>query len=398
MSKRRFTIRVDSIILALILLVGAWLRFRDLGIMPLNNSEALSALTAAEGTPAASEFWESTNGKAASPLYAFLTWILFMLFPGLDAVPRIIPAAAGLLLVYMPWLTRERIGSRSSLLTSLLFAVSPLMVSISRTATGAMLSAAAGAGLVTALWRIRMEPAPSNRRRKWAPIAAIAAAAFLSSGIESITAIIIAGIVLYFMSIVSSDISIKGYWSEFERWFKEAGYIILAALLIIITGAGFRISGSIEFFNSIGEWFGGWRGQAVYGPLAGIASIWIYEPAVLPGLAALILSIIRRKNTDLLLLFLLVSSSLVHFLYPARSETGLIWSVLFLNLLAVYGICVVLDWLHAEPRETINIEIVGGSVVLLTLMIFAYLQAGAYVHHATAADMTEAVARIGIAV
>ncbi|MBN1265392.1 MAG: hypothetical protein JXA25_07860 [Anaerolineales bacterium] len=398
MSKRHFSIRFDYAALALIVLLGAWLRFRVLSILPLNNAEAVLALSAAEGTPGASEIWDSASSEpSSSPLYSFLTWVVFMLLPASDAVPRLIPAAAGTLLVFLPWMFREKAGRLPVLLASFLIAVSPLLVTISRTASSAMLSVTAISGFVIAFWRMEQSLTIPQARKTWAATAAVSAGLIITSGPESLTALLIFGITMYLLNFASPADFMKRFWQDLWLWLRETGIIVLVTVVFIASGAGFRTSGAVALFHSAGQWITGWGTQGGYSPLTGFASIFIYEPIWLVALACIVLAMLRRSRDQLLLLFLFISASLVYLFYPARTGTGLVWIVLTLILLSVYFLMFFLAWLSSGPDEEISLEMIGAGTVLFVLMIFAYLQTGGYVQHAAVADMAEAVPRLGIA-
>ena len=128
-------------------LLAAALRFFQLGLRPLAESEAVQAL-------AAFRFSHGTIQAApAGAIPALFTGNVaaFTLFGGGDAIARWLPALAGLVLVLLPYGLRGRLGRGGALAASLLLALSPVAVYYSRALDGAILVAACGLALVISL-------------------------------------------------------------------------------------------------------------------------------------------------------------------------------------------------------------------------------------------------------
>lgn len=154
-------ISVASLLFLLVLLLGAGMRFVQLGAIPLSESEAEAAL-------AAWNFWQEPERTSAaaglvSPAY-FTTAAPFMAVigdsrdvPFADALTRVVPALAGLLVVVLLWSTRAALGLVGALAAALLVAVSPLFALISRQAGGDALAVLALAALFASALRFRLE-------------------------------------------------------------------------------------------------------------------------------------------------------------------------------------------------------------------------------------------------
>ena len=117
--------------LPLYLLFGAFalalaLRLIRLGVLPLGDQEATIALQAL----AAGRQGQATFGPFAA--YVGLTGLDFYLFSAGNFMARFWFAFAGALLVFVPWLFRERIGRWPALLLAMVLAISPEMVGLSR--------------------------------------------------------------------------------------------------------------------------------------------------------------------------------------------------------------------------------------------------------------------------
>ena len=133
--------KLKTALMALVLLVAAFLRFAHLDGTPLGDAEAQLALAARDVSVGVSP----TIG--VSSIYIPLTGALFWLFSASEFVARLLPAMAGLLLVALPWLFRNKIGTLQALALSLFFALDPGLVNISRTVNPVILPMA-GFGLL----------------------------------------------------------------------------------------------------------------------------------------------------------------------------------------------------------------------------------------------------------
>ena len=106
--------------------VALALRLIRLGVLPLGDKEAslaLQALAVARGEA-------TTFGSFAA--YVGLTGFDFYLLSSGNFLARFWFALAGALVVFVPWLFRERIGHWPALLLAGVLAISPEMVGLSR--------------------------------------------------------------------------------------------------------------------------------------------------------------------------------------------------------------------------------------------------------------------------
>jgi len=118
--------------------MAAVLRIFDLGSSPLSPVEAQEALNVWD-------FWMlRTTSSIGSPAYFTVTGQLSQILGWSDQVMRLVPAVIGVGLVLLPWFLRHRTGKLGSLTASLLLAVSPTLVAISRTAGGQSVALFAG--------------------------------------------------------------------------------------------------------------------------------------------------------------------------------------------------------------------------------------------------------------
>ncbi len=133
--KTNLKVNLEPILIAAALVAAIGMRFYQLGVAPMGDSEAQQALTAfnlSDGQPALYQV-----GQA---LYLVLTTGLFSIFTATNSLARLIPALAGSLLVLTPLLFKDRIGRTPMLILIFLLAFDPALVSAARTAGGASLA------------------------------------------------------------------------------------------------------------------------------------------------------------------------------------------------------------------------------------------------------------------
>src|ERR1051325_5840480 len=102
------------------------LRFIELGAASLTDSEATRALQAlhlAEGKSVL---------LAPQPLYLLFTSFLFAVMQSTNFIARFLPALIGALIVFAPFLFRNKIGARPALILAFLFAFDPGLVALAR--------------------------------------------------------------------------------------------------------------------------------------------------------------------------------------------------------------------------------------------------------------------------
>jgi uncharacterized protein (TIGR03663 family) len=130
-------------------LLALALRFFGLGLRPLNAAESLQALAAYRFTQGAIDV------APAGTVPALFTGnvVGFTLLGANDALARLLPALAGLLLVLLPYGLRHRLGRGGALVASLLLAISPSLLFFSRSLDGAIVASACGLAVVVGLIR-----------------------------------------------------------------------------------------------------------------------------------------------------------------------------------------------------------------------------------------------------
>ena len=135
---------------AALFVTAAVMRFWDLGSRAVHHDESLHAYYA----------WRLSEGMGYThnpmmhgPFQFESTAALFFVFGAGDVTARALYAAAGSLLVVMPWLFRARLGRPAALLAAAMLTFSPAMLYFSRFARNDILAAVWTLGLVICLWR-----------------------------------------------------------------------------------------------------------------------------------------------------------------------------------------------------------------------------------------------------
>jgi uncharacterized protein (TIGR03663 family) len=131
-------------------LLAAVMRFYQLGLRPLSESEAVQALAAFRFTQGAAHAGTAAPGGTIPALFSGNV-VGFSLFGASDITARLLPALAGLILVLLPYWLRHRLGRGGALAASLLLAISPAAVYASRNLDSAILVVTCGLALAVAL-------------------------------------------------------------------------------------------------------------------------------------------------------------------------------------------------------------------------------------------------------
>ena len=143
--------------------VGAVIRFWDLGVRAFHHDESLHAFYS----------WNLYSGEGYvhnpmmhGPFQMEATAGLFFLLGDGDYTARLLYAIAGTALVLMPLLFRSRLGDWGALFTSVMLAFSPAMLYYSRFARNDILMAVWALGIVIAMWRYLDEGVGESRKNR----------------------------------------------------------------------------------------------------------------------------------------------------------------------------------------------------------------------------------------
>lgn len=184
----RFTqLTIADGVLALVLFLAGVLRFANLGRIPLSPAEAQAALPNWQ-------FWQPGPLllPITSPAYFTFTNLLFLILGDNDAVARLVPALFGLATVGLPWLLRGRLGNLGALAATIVLALSPLLINLSRTVGGDAIAFFAITLLLVAALRFRQ-----SGESRWAVTLGVALGLGLASAPMFLTGLVTLAVAWY---------------------------------------------------------------------------------------------------------------------------------------------------------------------------------------------------------
>jgi hypothetical protein len=177
------SVTTEQLIYALVFVCALALRVGALGAQPLTQLEAASAWPAWLSAMALSA---PNPPQPVSALLGSMQFLLIWLGLASDASMRLLPALAGSVLVILPWFWRRWMGRLACLLLAALLAVDPWLVTLSRTADGAMLSTFFGLLALSALATyLAADVADESVPVWWGSVFAVSAGMLLASGVQS---------------------------------------------------------------------------------------------------------------------------------------------------------------------------------------------------------------------
>jgi len=350
MNYRHF--KYEGWLYGLAFLLALGVRFLTLDAIPLNDSEAASALQALQ----LSQGLRPALGP--HPAYILLTAPLFFLYGGgTDFLARTVPALAGSALVFAPLLFADRIKPRPALILAFFIAFDPGLTAISRQAASPILAITF---LVFALGFLN--------RQKLQTAGAFAGLALLGGPAiwPGILGLLITWAVY---RAVASRLSSNEHPQVVSVDYKEAW--IPFAFTFIGVGSLFFIApnGLSAALGSISAYFSGWVDPSNIGAGWLLISLPAYQPF------AIFLSIIamtrgwRKGSLRVILLSIwLLVSLLIALFYPARQVADLAWSLLPLWTLSALGIVRFVD-ISLEERN----EALGAILLTAFLWVFGWL-------------------------
>jgi hypothetical protein len=366
------TVRLEAVAYLVILLGAAWVRLAALGWPPLSDTQASQALAASALAGNPSPFDNGPNDPPPGVAYRALTSVVFQLFGSSDAAARVLPALSGVVLCLLPLLARQEFGPRLSIVLAALFALSPVMVTVSRQAGGTMLACLGLFGFIILL--TSHDPTRPHASRATGAVAFAALA--VTSGPAWVPGAI--GLLLGF--------SLTAWWRRgqaeptpgfdllpFTRRDLTIGLLFVLALS---TGLGLYPGGAADAFESLAAWFSRWSTPATMSLLSELLVIPIYEPLFLVfGLIGLVISFRRRVLFGVLAAFWALGAWIVALINPGRSALDLVWVAIPVAYLAGQGLLALIEGLLAE-RDLLRFAGMSGAFVALAA--FIGLQLAAY--------------------
>lgn len=339
----------------ILLLIGAFVlalgfRFIRLGVLPLSNLEseiALQALAVARGERVVFGSYMSLVG---------LTGLDFFLFSSSNFLARFWGASFGAMIVFVPFIFRKQIGHWPAAIASLILAISPEMVGLSRI-LGSPVTALVCLLLAGGFY-LKRKPIMSGMLLA---LGLMSGSAFwLGLIILGISLWISSGLFDFFEDFSLSPIQNKlGFWSRF-------GVSFLAAILIIGSSFSLASEGLSGVFGGLAVFIGGFgkpfSGTFFLKPLALVAYT---LPAVLLGVWGAVRGLLLRNKLDMfLLVWVLVGLAFV-LLYPQATPADIIWVTLPLWILSARVI--VAAW---QAPDSDWLVVAGTAVMMVVISAF----------------------------
>lgn len=310
--------------LQILLLLGAFivalaLRLIRSGILPLSNMEAeiaLQALAVARGS-------ETQFGPHMT--YVGLTGFDFYIFASGNFLARFWPGLIGALIVFVPYLFRDRIREWPATILSFVLAISPEMVALSRIIGSPMM---AFVSLLLALgFLLHRKPILSG----------IALAMGLMGGAGFWMGVLILGMSFLISEWLFnvSEIFLLPEIPEKQPYWTRFGVSFGVTLLVVGTGFFLVPAGVSGIFSGLFDFIRGFnptnQAQLILLPLTLIAYT---GEAVIFGIWGGLRGVLVRNKFDMFLLIWWVFGLAFTLLYPASTPADLIWVTLPLWILS----------------------------------------------------------------
>lgn len=348
MKRSEITITVSTLLLAGGIVAGAGIRLAHLGMHPLSDSEARLAMQAYQTAVGQPSQW------SGHPLYLILTSLLFRIFEDTNFTARLVPALAGIALLFLPVLHREKLGKLATVLAVWLLAIEPAMVAASRLAGSNMLA------LTLMMYTISM------LLQKRSKTAAVLLGFTLLTGPS-----LWLGIILLVMAtlcwFVFNQMDHEELFSRFD--FITPTFWAITAVVFGLTSVLFMImpQGISSFAGSLVDFLGYWRSGGVDIRLA-LLALPLYTPLVLiAGVVGVIHAFKGGEPFENLLSWWIIVAFLGVICLPGRSLYTLIWVTLPLAILASRQLTRIFAVNHWDAGQAM---LIAGFVALILLFIW----------------------------
>jgi hypothetical protein len=187
------------------------------------------------------------------PIYTGLTsWLFYLFGPG-NFLARLVPAIVGASIVLIPWLWKDQLGRKSSLILSFALALDPTFLLFSRAIHGGIFALAGLAWAITLL----------KHNKPWLAGTSLALAFLSGSAFWSF--LFILGLTLLVLMLIKPEIvkdllvlnlnSLKITWISFASGFAVSAFLIMTGFLLDPSGLGGSASGLIAFVSNFAQTF-----------------------------------------------------------------------------------------------------------------------------------------------
>lgn len=358
-----FRLKYEGWLYGLAFLIALGFRLIQLGAAPLTDSEASLAGQALRIAQGARPLLEP------QPAYILLTSVLFTIIESTNFLARLVPAMAGSVLVFIPYLFREKLKPMPALVLAFLFAIDPGLVALSRLAGGTILAVSFSL-LAWGFWI----------HRRLVPAGILAGLALLS-GPSLWMGLVTFGLVWLFLQGLEarpasnrssnsaspdSEPSLLTPPAPITSYQLRIPILALLTTLILVGTLFFLVpNGLSAWVASLPAYLGGWMAASIMTPGRMLFALVAYEPL---GLFFAALSLIRgyrtgSRRTIRLSLWLGVSLLLAVFY---RQPGELAWAIVPLLALASMEISRIFNLFPAERLEV-------GVVSTALLILLAYI-------------------------
>lgn len=349
----------ESLLYLFALLLALAVRLVGLGALPLTDLEAkwaLQALGVAQGAHPA---------LGSQSAYVLLTSILFFTFGGgTNFLARLIPALTGTVLAGVPFLFRERLKPRPSLILAFFLALDPGLVALSRQA-GSAIMAVTFLLLAWGLWE--------RRNFRWAGVCAglaLLSGAPLWEGLLglALTWAIRQGLERGSQTESASSTAQLREGASRTEWltalWSGLGTLVVGGTLFFLSPNGLS-----AWVSALPDYIRGWAHPSNVSAGWMSFSLIAYEPlAVLLGLIATVRGwIFNGRRVMRLSLWALVALILA-LVYPAHQLSDLVWVLIPLWSLAALELA---RYLRVFPEE--RVEVLGVAGLSALILIFVWL-------------------------
>jgi len=354
---RQPRITIEQILWALVLVLALGVRLLGIGARPLSDSESTWALQALSLFPAGTNVEPQAPGP--QPAYIGLTGLLFSILGSSNALARLLPLLAGILLCLVPYYFRYKIGRPAALIMAAGMALDPGLVALSRLAGSPMTAVGLGLfglGLLVGGYTIA---------------AGIFLGLALLSGPSAIQGIVILALVWILVHLFQRSGWLGAAEADTEvvdrQTLKPLGLSTLGTILL--AGSLFGI-----FPQGLGAWIGalpaylqGWVTVSGVPAARMLLVLLVYQPAALIfGLIGLVRGWQKNAAPAQWLSIWLVAALVLVLINPARQMADLVWV-----LVPLWGLAAILlaDYLPVEKTQR-AIAAIQAAVVIVLLSLF----------------------------
>jgi len=317
--KNQTKITTELFIYGLIFILAAALRLILLGRTPLVETEASWAYQA----------WQIWQGESIRPgslvSYLSITEALFSIFGSGDITARVWPALAGSSIIWVSFISRDRLGRIPALILAAGLAIDPALVSLSRFA---------GSPVPALVFTLLTVVTFHHHKFKWSLI-------FLFLGVFSGPAFWMGAVVLGITLLLSSTLKILDAKQYFLTRFLDiqkdrksplsaAGEYFLPALVVVGIGSFFfsQFQGLSAWITSLTEFLSGWFSPSGVSPNKLLVALVVSNPLIILFGGLGFLSTWRKNDRIGKTCALWFGVSLLLMLiYPGRQTADLIWVV-----------------------------------------------------------------------